>query len=192
MKIKVSKNLPVLIVILALMTAVAIFLINSDFMTPEEYYGKYSDDIREGDSTVFLSINCETILENIDKADRSIVEGGFIPEDGVILPETEFLLKQGESVFDVLVRAVRTKRIHMEYSGNPLDASGSVYVKGINHIYEYSCGPLSGWLFMVNGTFASADSSSYLLNDQDNIQWVYTCNLGRDVGSVIEEESRDE
>ena len=63
---------------------------------------------------------------------------------------------------------------------------GSVYVQGINHLYEFSCGELSGWMYMVNGEFPNYGCSKYELKDGDEIVWCYTCDLGRDVGCYWE------
>ena len=70
----------------------------------------------------------------------------------------------------------------MEYQGADLNSYGSVYVQGINYLYEFSCGPLSGWMYKVNEVFPNYGSSKYELEDGDVISWVYTCDLGRDVG----------
>lgn len=47
---------------------------------------------------------------------------------------------------------------------------------------EFSCGALSGWMYRVNGEFPNYGCSRYRLSDGDKIEWVYTCNLGKDVG----------
>ena len=90
---------------------------------------------------------------------------------------------RNDTVYDILNRAVRHKKIHMEcvYSAN----YGSVYVQGINHLYEFSCGELSGWMYKVNGIFPNYGCSKYVLKNGDKIEWVYTCDLGRDVGGYM-------
>ena len=62
---------------------------------------------------------------------------------------------------------------------------GSVYVQGINNLYEFSCGELSGWMYRVNGVFPNYGCSKYVLKDGDVVEWVYTCDLGRDVGGYM-------
>lgn len=56
------------------------------------------------------------------------------------------------------------------------------YVEGINNLYEFDCGQLSGWMYNVNGWFPNYGCSKYTVQDGDVINWVYTCNLGKDVG----------
>ena len=151
----------------------------------EDYYLTHIDDITEDSDTVFFSIRCDTVLDNWDKLDPLLKYEKYVPSDGVILPKTEYVLRKGDSVYDVLNRAIRHNKIQMEciYSAN----YESVYVQGINHLYEFSCGELSGWMFMVNSKFPSVGCSKYILQDGDEIIWCYTCDLGRDVGCYWEE-----
>lgn len=68
----------------------------------------------------------------------------------------------------------------MEHSFNPL--YNSVYVEGIDNLYEFDSGSGSGWMYAVNGWFPNYGSSVYTLNDKDVIQWRYTCDYGNDIG----------
>ena len=58
----------------------------------------------------------------------------------------------------------------------------SYYVEGINHLYEFDGGELSGWMYKVNGQFPNYGCSSYTVKAGDVIVWLYTCDLGKDVG----------
>lgn len=149
--------------------------------TVDEHYLTHIDDIKEDSETIFLTIKCDTILDNWDKLDSALKNEKYVPEDGVILERTEYVLRKGDTVYDILDRAVRYNKIQMEciYSNN----YASIYVQGINHLYEYSCGELSGWMYMVNEKFPNYGCSKYVLSDGDEIVWCYTCDLGRDVGS---------
>ena len=102
----------------------------------------------------------------------------------MILPVTEYELIEGDTVFSVLKRAVREKKIQMEYQGADGNGYKTVYVQGIHHLYEFSCGPLSGWMYRVNGEFPNKGCSDYELKDGDVIEWVYTCDLGQDIGGI--------
>lgn len=149
----------------------------------DDYYLTHIDDITEDSETVFLSIECGTILENWDDLDPALRYEKYVPSDGVILKKTEYVLRPKDTVYDILDRAVRHNKIQMEYQGANENAFGSVYIQGINYLYEFSCGPLSGWMYRVNGKFPNYGCSKYELKDGDVIEWVYTCDLGRDVGS---------
>ncbi len=90
-------------------------------------------------------------------------------------------VSDGESVFDVLEKVTKQNSIHMEFSKTP--AYNSVYVEGINNLYEFDCGDLSGWEYKVNGEFPSYGISLYKLRTGDVVELLYTCDLGRDIGN---------
>lgn len=125
-----------------------------------------------------ISISCETLLEQMDLLDPEKTE--LVPSDGWILSAKTVEFQKGESVFDVLQRICREEKIHMEYMDTPV--YNSAYIEGIHNLYEFDAGPLSGWMYRVNGWFPNYGCSRYQLQDGDNIQWVYTCDLGDDVG----------
>lgn len=128
-----------------------------------------------------ISIRCDTILDNMDQLDPSKV--GYVPSDGWILyADMEFT--QGETVFDVLQRACDDYGIPMEYSYSP--SYGGNYIEGINNIYEFDCGPQSGWMYQVDGWFPNYGSSGYTLSGGESITFCYTCvGLGADVGGGV-------
>lgn len=125
-----------------------------------------------------FSVSCGTVLNNKDKLDPDVAE--TIPSDGWIISPVSMDFRSGESVFDVLKRVCSKENIHMEFSNNP--AYDSAYIEGINNLYEFDCGANSGWMYKVNGTFPNYGCSKYKLKDGDTVEWVYTCNLGYDVG----------
>ncbi|WP_235947137.1 DUF4430 domain-containing protein [Paenibacillus glycinis] len=128
--------------------------------------------------TATLSVSCKTILDNLDQLDKDKLE--VLPADGVIYRSQKVSFYEGESVFDVLLREMKKNKIQMEFEMTPLYNSN--YIEGIHNLYEFDCGELSGWMYKVNGWFPNYGSSRYLLKDGDVVDWVYTCDLGRDVG----------
>ena len=136
------------------------------------------EDTASASNTCTISISCATILDNMDHLKSSKAE--FVPSDGWILAPTEVEFTEGESVHDVLQRVCKEAGIQMESSFTP--AYNSAYVEGINNLYEFDCGELSGWMFSVNGWYPNYGCSKYTVNTGDEICWVYTCNLGKDVG----------
>ena len=58
----------------------------------------------------------------------------------------------------------------------------SAYIEGINNLYEFDCGELSGWMYSVNDWYPNYGCSCYTVQPGDVICWVYTCDLGQDVG----------
>lgn len=125
-----------------------------------------------------LSIRADTILDNIEWLDPDKVE--LVPKDGVIYATQKVMFYEGESVFNLLLREMKKSKIHMEFTNTPI--YNSAYIEGINNLYEFDCGELSGWMYKVNGWFPNYGASRYALKEGDVVEWVYTCDLGADVG----------
>lgn len=128
--------------------------------------------------TCTLSVKCDTILNNIGKLDIGKID--IVPKDGIIFAEKTVVFYEGESVFNVLVREMKKNKIHLEFEDVPI--YNSAYIEGIANFYEFDCGELSGWMYKVNDLFPNYGCSNYLIKDGDKIEWVYTCDLGADVG----------
>lgn len=140
---------------------------------PEQNAGKAENALK-----CTFSINCGTIFDNLNKIDSAIVE--TLPRDGWIYKAKEVEFTEGESVFDILLRITRQEKIHMESNSNP--ALKSKYVEGIHNLYEFDAGELSGWTYKINGEGMGYGSSSSYPVDGDKIEWIYTCDQGRDIG----------
>lgn len=102
-----------------------------------------------------------------------------ITGDSNILGATAVPVEAGESALDLLKRVTRSKGIPMEYQGS----SGFAYVEGIDNLYEFDEGPTSGWMFKVNGNFPNMSAGAYKVQVGDRIDWLYTTDLGKDVGA---------
>lgn len=133
--------------------------------------------------TCTLSISCATILDNLDLCDPEKKE--LVPEDGWILEPMTVTFYEGESVFNVLQRTCKQQKIHMEFEDTPM--YNSAYIEGIHNLYEFDVGELSGWMYSVNDWFPNYGCSRYQLQDGDVVEWVYTCDLGEDVGRSVTE-----
>ncbi|MDD5933965.1 MAG: DUF4430 domain-containing protein [Clostridiales bacterium] len=125
-----------------------------------------------------LSIDCLTIKDHM--SDLNPEKTSFVPDSGYIFEKKKVIFYEGESVFDVLLRETQKAGIQMEYSMTPIYNSN--YIEGINNLYEFDCGNLSGWMYSVDGWYPNYGCSRYMLKDGEVIQWRYTCDLGRDVG----------
>ena len=128
--------------------------------------------------TVTLSVRCDTILDNMTRLDKEKYE--LVPDNGEIFPATVVTVYEGESVFNVLLREMKQARIHMEFVNTPI--YNSAYIEGINNLYEFDVGELSGWMYKVNDWFPNYGCSRYQLQPGDVVEWIYTCDLGRDIG----------
>ena len=129
--------------------------------------------------TCTISIRCATILDHLDELEPEKVE--LVPEDGWILAPVTVEFTAGQNVFDVLLATVKANAIHMEYQNTPMYETA--YIEGIGNLYEFDCGALSGWMYKVNGWFPNYGCSRYAVQAGDVIEWVYTCDLGSDVGA---------
>lgn len=154
------------ILVVAAIAAAGVYMINVE--SAGAYYS--AQPIDEVAGYVNLSINCDLV------AGRA--SDGSTPEDGVILPRTQFPFAEGDTVFDVLTRAVKEHKLQMEYQGA---TAGLAYVNGINYLYEFAYGDLSGWMYSVGGEFLSVGCGSCPVKDGDEIVWAYTLNLGEDL-----------
>ena len=131
-----------------------------------------------------ITIRCDTVLDNQNLLEEAKVP--YVPADGVILPEITVEFTPGENVFEVLQRVCEAADIPLEYSWTPL--YDSYYLEGICHLYEFDCGPESGWMYQVSGKFPNYGCSSYEVQPGDRIEWLYSCiGLGADLGADVME-----
>jgi hypothetical protein len=135
--------------------------------------------------TCTLSVRCDTLLDNLVYLEPEKHE--LVPADGVIFPAATVTFSEGENAFILLQREMRRAQIHLEFVRTPL--YNSAYIEGIHNLYEFDAGELSGWMYKVNGWFPNYGCSRYLLQDGDAVEFVYTCDLGRDVdgGGVVQD-----
>jgi len=174
-----------LLIVATIICALVLLFSGTKIQSVEEYYLTNLDVITADSETVSLEIRADTALNNLHKIQPSLHQ--FIPHDGTILTEQDYVLRPNDNVFSIVNRAVRHHKIQMEYQGADANAYKSVYIEGIQYLYEFSCGPLSGWMYAVNGEFPSVGVSQYKLRDGDKIVLHYTCDLGRDLGHEWEE-----
>lgn len=129
-----------------------------------------------------IEISCKTILSNIDELETS--KRGYVPANGEILAKTTVLIDEGDTAFDVLKRVCVQNGIQLEYRFTP--AYNSYYVEGIHQIYEFDCGDNSGWMYSVNNSFPNKGCNMYNVKNGDVIKFLYTCDLGSDLGADIQ------
>lgn len=154
------KDYIIVLIVAALVIILALFV---KFETVDEHYANAEESIKNAAGTVTISINCDVIKG----------KGDHVPENGVILAETEIEFEEGDTVYNALARVCAANKIHVETSG----AEKTVYIEGINNIYETDFGDLSGWTFWVNGDSPSVSCGDYELTDGDIIEWRYTLEL---------------
>ena len=84
----------------------------------------------------------------------------------------------GETAYSILRRP--ETGLNVRSSGHATWAGS--YVGAINGFGEFDDGPLSGWMYRVNGVFPTISASLYNLSDGDRVEWLFTRNLGLDLG----------
>ncbi len=121
--------------------------------------------------TCTITICCDEILSNMGNLAPG--KEGLIPSSGYIMSNKTIEFSEGETVLDILVRACDNSGVQLEYAYTP--AYDSYYVEGINNIYEFDCGPASGWKYRVNGTYPNYGCSGYAVSEGDSIVWNFSC-----------------
>ena len=96
-----------LLLLVLIITAV---LCGCSVQTPDDYYSSSSQ--KEGMEVTF-SINCSTILNNMDQLESGLES--YVPSDGVILKPTKITLDENATAYDALSEACRQNKIQYEY-----------------------------------------------------------------------------
>lgn len=163
-----KRNIKNFIVLLLATAICAAFVLLTDFTSPEDYYG---EEIVKQDpiGSVTLTVRCDKIANELENEEY---------KDGVILDSVSMTLGRGDSVYDILLDAAKKYRLQIENNGT----ADHAYIAAIEHIYEFEYGDLSGWTYRVNGKDLSVGCSEYELADGDVIEWIYTLELGKDLG----------
>lgn len=118
--------------------------------------------------SVTLSVNCRTA---VDAKNETAME---IAPDGNLLAKTSFETAEGDTILDLLKKTDLVLDISQSSYGS--------YVAGIQSLGQGDAGTMSGWLYFVNGESPQVAASAYILADGDQVEFVYTCDGGNDVG----------
>lgn len=148
-----------LIVIIAVFTGCTITSVDDYYNTTE----------KTGNNKITVTINCDTAVNYDNK----------IRKNGTILENYTVYLEDNSTVFDALKTACKENKIQFEYQGS----DSSVYIEGIDYLYEFDCGELSGWEFSVNDDFKNVGCNNCPIKNGDKVKWLYTCDLGADIGN---------
>lgn len=154
--------------VLILAAAAILFVLLTNFESRESYARVAEKTNPAGEVT--MTISCAVLAGEDDLPDA-------VPDDGLILPETVFTISEGENAYDLLLEASRRFDIRIDNRGS----DSSAYIAGIQYVYEYQYGSLSGWMFRVNGEFPDVGCQGYTLSDGDRVEWLYTRDIGKDL-----------
>ncbi len=142
---------------------------NEDARTQENELESDADE----DTVCTLYVNCKSVLQNYDMLKEN--KKSVIPKNGVIYEEKSVSFSEGESVFDILKREMKSSNIHLEFVYTPV--YNSAYIEGIGNLYEFDCGDTSGWSYKVNGVKPNYGCSQYIVKNGDNIEFYYSCSF---------------
>lgn len=163
---KLLKNLIFGVVIISF---IAFFFGFGKLKTKNQYYNNDSND-KKAIGKISFSIECNTIK---DEAKDNMYK------TGILFKDNDLVIYEDETVYDVMVRLQKDKKITMdaEYS----ELYNSSYVKGLFGLYEFDYGDLSGWIYHVGDIEPSVGCSEWTVKDGDIVRWLYTKDLGRDL-----------
>ncbi len=116
-------------------------------------------------------------------AKDTIVLSIVISDSEIPLPPTEVEIEEGDTVLDVLIKMTKREKIQMDYRGG---RGATAYVEGIDNVYEFDRGQGSGWMYRVNGVFPDRGVGVVPLLPGDCVEWLYTTDLGQDLGADLE------
>ena len=104
-----------------------------------------------------------------EKVEQSVTVSVSIPSGvsgGSGLSATKVTINEGDSVLDATLKA----GVSVDYTGS----GATAYIRGINGLKEFDEGPMSGWLVKVDGVMISQSAGSYVVNNNQKIEWIYT------------------
>lgn len=109
-----------------------------------------------------ISIDCLTLFsKDPDMANK-------ISKKGIIMGKKTVTLNKNATVYDAL-------------KASGISFAGKDYISQINGLSEKDSGKLSGWVYYVNGEYATISCTDFKLKNGNDIRWRYTCNNGNDL-----------
>lgn len=124
-----------------------------------------------------VMLNADSAIPDSGEQMTGTVQLQVVGDDthGIIFPKSAVTLEPDDTAFSVMLRAVGPAKVSYTGSGSTL------YVQEIDGLGEFDRGPLSGWLFRVNGEFPPHSAGVHSLQDGDVVEWLYTTDGGNDI-----------
>lgn len=105
------------------------------------------------------------------------------PKGKTYLPKTSYDFVSGETVYSLLTKS------GLRYEAKYYGMYGGYYVQKIEGLGEFDKGAKSGWMYRVNGVYPEVSCSEYKLRAGDHVEWLYTADLGKDIGASSEQKT---
>jgi len=96
-----------------------------------------------------------------------------LPRDGFILPVRKIRIERRTTVLSLSESELEREEI-------PLSVREDGFIAGIGGLYDRAIGAQSGWIFFVNGAFATRGAGATVIRASDVIEWRYTARFGDD------------
>lgn len=96
------------------------------------------------------------------------------PQGATYLDKTSYSVASGTTVYELLLQT----GLNIQTSNSDL----GVYIQAIEGLAEFDEGPNSGWMYRIGKTFPNHSASAHRLKDGDYVEWLYTRDLGNDIG----------
>ncbi len=124
-----------------------------------------------------------------------VVKNPYVPQDQVFLrvadpsgrtylTKTSYDFTAGETAYSILEKS------GLEYKSRYYGIYGGYYVYEIEGLAEFDKGAQSGWMYRVNGIYPEISCSEYKLQAGDYVEWLYTSDLGYDIGAAVPSETQ--
>lgn len=137
--------------------------------------GQSSAPVQNKKLTCTLMVSCKTILNHLNELDPSMKS--FIQTnhaDGILYHKQTIEFQDGETVFDVMKRELKSGHLQFDYQDTP--AYHSIYIISIGGLGRTL--NQSGWMFRVNTAFPQISCSAVKLHNGDRVEWHYSCEKG--------------
>lgn len=123
--------------------------------------------------------NCGNCCGRGEDTQSATVEVLGIAGTSTLMPCTVVPVTENSTVLSVSLDSFKKNQITFQ-TGGPCN---DVYITSIGGLSQQANGPLSGWLYKVNDIFVDGSPATYKVKPGDRITWVYTTDLGKDVGA---------
>ncbi|MGM9530260.1 DUF4430 domain-containing protein [Intestinibacter sp.] len=124
-----------------------------------------ADTTTDENITVQVSVENNIFLEDA---------GNGAPAFTGELVSTTVEVPKGTSGLDAFKKALDKEKIEYKESGG--------YVSSIGGLSEFDGGSASGWMVTINDWFTNTGIGDQVVEDNDEIRFMYTCNYGEDLG----------
>lgn len=126
-----------------------------------------SNDVSSNTETVSF-----TLLGTAADGSKGIVNTLAAGNLTVWIARTTLTVNTGATVYDVFTKVLRDNGY--TYAGAENNYVSSITSPSGVRLLEFTNGPNSGWMYMVNGTHPEVGLRDYILKNGDNIVWHYT------------------